>query len=160
MEKGSSSLEKNPELVIGLVGAVGTDLSLVVDVISEVLETVSYSYEEIRFSSLIRDIARYSPLKEFCEETEDVRIDAHMEACDDLRRRCERGDVLALLATQKIRDIRFQRSGSKEKESPRPLERFVYMLNSLKHPDEIKSLRNIYGSSFLLISVYSPKICG
>jgi Deoxycytidylate deaminase len=152
MEKGSSSLEKNPELVIGLVGAVGTDLSLVVDVISEVLETVSYSYEEIRFSSLIRDIGRYSNLKEFFEETEDVRIDAHMEACDDLRRRCGRGDILALLATQKIRAIR-----SNISEASRPLERFAYILNSLKHPDEIKRLRDIYGSSFILVSVYSPK---
>lgn len=145
--------KENPELVIGLVGAVGTDLTTVISSIEEVFFPLAYKHKEIRLSQVIRDIDRYQSLSTLQTE-ENKRIDAHMDAGDHLRSTCQRGDILALLATQKIANIRENQSNGNE---GAPLPRTAYILNSLKHPDEVAKLRDIYGPSFLLISVYSPK---
>lgn len=152
MEKYSVVTSDNPEIVIGFVGAVGTDLAAVTKSLSDVLGSMNYTFDEIRLSSIIRDIPKYSELNKLANSTEDIRIDAHMDAGDDLRSSCQRGDILALLATQKIANCRSTNNAAK---APRP--RHAYILNSLKHPDEVKTLRDVYGSLFLLISIYSPK---
>ncbi len=76
-----------------------------------------------------------------------------MNAGDDLRRNSERGDAVALLAVSDIRDFRETKSGN-----PRQLlSRQAYIFNSLKHPNEVGTLREIYREAFFLISIYSPK---
>ena len=37
------------------------------------------------------------------------------------------------------------------------LRRKAYILNSFKHPDEVKTLRKIYGQAFCVISLYAPR---
>jgi deoxycytidylate deaminase len=56
-------------------------------------------------------------------------------------------DALALWAVSKIAVGRG--------EDGKPLSKKVHILNSLKHPDEVNSLRKVYGSGFFLIGVYS-----
>jgi cytidine deaminase len=38
-----------------------------------------------------------------------------------------------------------------------PLQRHAFILHSLKHPNEIRTLREVYGDAFVAISVYTPK---
>ena len=84
-----------PELVIGLVGPVGTDLQLVTNVIRSELDKVNYSTETIRISSLL---AHIDELKRHLKtEPEDERYETHMTAGTNFRERLERGDALALL---------------------------------------------------------------
>ena len=45
---------EGPELVIGLVGAIGTDLGLVCDVLQEELENVKYTSSVVRLRDRLR----------------------------------------------------------------------------------------------------------
>jgi cytidine deaminase len=76
-----------------------------------------------------------------------------MDAGNQFRRIVGRGDAVALLAIQKIRELRIKHSGYADK----PFAGAAYILVSLKHPEEIATLRKTYGDSCLVVSVHSPK---
>ena len=97
---------KGPELFFGLVGAVGTDLRNVQDVLSRELQSVQYLPHEIRLSWLLKECDKYSYLKDKDAEPEHLRIKAYMDAGDDFRQTSGRGDAVALLAMGKIRELR------------------------------------------------------
>ncbi len=85
-------------------------------------------------------------------EAEDQRIDKYMAAGDKLRRTLGSGDALARLAIAEIADARIRAGEGGVKNSRR-----AYILNSLKHPDEVDFLRKIYGDALFVISTYAPK---
>lgn len=134
-----------PELFIGLVGAMGTDLSRVGSVLSASLSAIGYSAKEIRLSALLRDLEKYSDLP---TRFRDEHIDKHIRAGDEFRKDCGRNDAVALLGVGRIKDLR-------ESESSASAGR-AYIINSLKNPEEVKTLRRIYGDSFYLVAAYSP----
>lgn len=76
-----------------------------------------------------------------------------MRAGTEFRKKIDRGDALALLAVGKIRELRKSARESEEE----PIPRCVYILRSLKHPDEVRTLRKVYGPGFLLVGAYSPR---
>lgn len=137
--------ELPPELFIGLVGGVGTDFDVLVSNLTNALNSVGYDTLEIRLSSLIRDLPKYSTLP---TRPLDEHIKSHMKAGDEFRAECERNDAVALLGVGKIKDLR----ESQEKVSQGQ----AYLIRSLKNPEEVKTLRTIYGDSFYLVAAYSP----
>lgn len=90
--------------------------------------------------------------QELNKELHDDHIWTYMEAGNELCRRWERGDALALLATAKINQYRAD-VGFPDT----PLHRTAYVLRSLKRPMEVTFLRGVYGSRFILIGAYSPR---
>ncbi len=81
-----------------------------------------------------------------------------MEAGNRLRLCWERGDALALLALTEIAAIRAERTDERyEDDSVKSLDRFAFILRSLKHPHEVALLRSIYGSRFVLVAAYAPE---
>lgn len=148
-----------PELVFGLVGAVGSDLKAVTRILTSELERVRYRVEEIHVSSLLHQIEPYSNLGNGGFESEFERIREHMKAGTDLRNRTEAGECMALLTIAAInqRRISLQSSRSDDDAAMRPLERMAFVIRSLKHPDEIQVLRYVYGRAFNVISTYSPR---
>ena len=88
------------ELVFGLVGALGTDIERVSELLHLALEQMAYTTREIHLSSLLREIDWDESLDEKAKL--DVYISTHMDAGDRLRREWERPDALALLAIAKI----------------------------------------------------------
>ncbi|HET7445819.1 MAG TPA: deaminase [Solirubrobacterales bacterium] len=147
------------ELVIGLVGAVGTDLELVCTDISLALDAYDYDVEEIRLSRLLSGLDWGEDLNEkLPSEPLDKHIWTHMDAGNALRYIWNRGDALALLALSEIAAIRADKGkGQFGDGTPESLERCAFILRSLKHPDEVELLRSIYGSRFVLISAYAPE---
>lgn len=147
-----------PELVIGLIGPVGTDLARVVGALSDSLKRFSYTTSEIRLSTLLRDLGLGDNLDGM---QEDQRIDTLMNAGDALRQSMNHGGALALLATQAIRLHRLEAHGkslsSQSFAESQPHPRTAYVLNSLKHPAEIEMLRRIYGDAFVSIGIYQPR---
>lgn len=141
---------KGPELFIGLVSPVGADLELICDTLSRELAKVGYDTHQVRLSSLLRSIEEYKTLG---DGPEDKRILSHMNAGTDLREKVERGDTLALMSLGEVRKFREDKTG----DSNIPVIKQAYVFRSLKHPDEVGGLRNIYGGMFLLISAYSPR---
>jgi hypothetical protein len=93
----SASQTAGPELVIGLVGAVGTDLDVVTSYLSEALASLDYRTKPfIRLAALLRELPEYSSLPD-PDGPLDEYIDALMTAGDDFRDRTKRNDAMALL---------------------------------------------------------------
>jgi len=141
--------KKDFELVFGLVAAVGTDLKFVEDALCDRLKDFNY-YDPVRIhlSDFLKNfkIPKNGQPVKLVDKPEDMRITSRMDAGNILRERTGHGDALALLATQKIQQSRQGSPG-----------RRAYVINSVKHPDEVNCLRRIYGPGFFLIAVYSPE---
>lgn len=141
-----------PELVIGLVGAVGCDLPTIAESFEAALRGVNYTAVPIRLSHLLHDLVRYAHLFNLHDQEE--YISGHMDAGNDLRKKTTT-DVMALLGTARIRVAR-HRDDEPDSEG-QPLGRTAYILNSLKRPEEVTRLREIYGSAFFLVSAYASR---
>lgn len=139
-----------PELIFAFAAPVGVDLSALVQGLQESLDAVGYRHKHIKLSGLLRNFDRWNDVP---ETPVDKRYEALMNAGDAFREELKSGDALALLAVGDIREYR-ELNGGNAKE---PVVRQAYILDSLKHPDEVKTLRTIYGSAFVLISGYAPK---
>lgn len=138
------------ELVIGLVGAVGTELKQVRDVLEERLKVFGYSAEQVRVSSdIIPEIVQIET-KPFSDEY--TRTSKLMDAGNQARRQTGDNSVLALGVAAKIASGR-----STDPNGLRHRPRRAYIINSLKHPDEVTRLREIYPEGFYLIGVYSDE---
>jgi len=81
-----------------------------------------------------------------------------MDAGNRLRFCWQRGDALALLALTEISAIREEKTQDRYRDgSVKSLDRFAFILRSLKHPEEVELLRSIYGSRFVLVAAYAPE---
>ena len=59
-----STPPRGPELVFGLVGAIGTNLDLVARLLSDALDGVSYEAQVVRLSSLLTRLPQYENLRQ------------------------------------------------------------------------------------------------
>jgi deoxycytidylate deaminase len=140
---------KDCELVFALVAPVGTNLKYIEDALCDVLKDFDYSVaSRIHLSEFLKnfELFRDGQRIRLLDKPEDKRIESRMDAGNVLRSETGLGDVLALLATEKISQDRGKLGGRK-----------AYIINSLKHPDEVRSLRRIYGPGFFLIAIHSPE---
>ena len=143
------------ELVIGLVGAVGTDLEMVSTEVELALDAYGYKAKEIRLSALLGEL---NWQEELPGEPLDEHIWTHMDAGNKLRLCWERGDAMALLALTEIAAVREENGAEKYEDGrTKSLDRFAFILRSLKHPDEVELLRSVYGNRFVLIAGYAPE---
>jgi len=139
-----------PELFVGLAAAVGTDLEKVITKLSEALKRVDYQPHPLRLASLLKELPDYAGKLTFSPA--DKYIDTHMTQGNELRKQTGLNDALAILAIAEIQKQR-QEAGLAQGHI---LSRCAYILRSLKHPEEVKTLRNIYGDSFYLVAAYAP----
>jgi deoxycytidylate deaminase len=144
-------LPPSNELVIGLVGAVGIDLENVFTSISVVLTGFDYHVHLIHLSEQMKTLTWDEALP---REPFDERVWQYMSAGDKLRSPdCwDRKDAFALLGLHRIAVLRRETSGDIDI----PANRQAYVLRSLKRPEEVTLLRQVYGSRFVLIACYSP----
>ena len=129
---------KNTELVIGIVNAVGTEYKRVLDPLKDRLKGFGYAVEEIRVSSLL------SQPKSISSEYD--RIKHYMNQLDYLRKTAKNHAILAAGAAHKI----------KESRNSAP-QKTAYIVNSLKHPDEVEFLRKVYGDGFYLFGIHADE---
>lgn len=182
--KSLSLLPNDPELVFGLVGPLGANLAAVEAALQKALEEVSYKCEPpISLSSdaqtlaraLARDLtastvkAHKELVAEFASHPEhssaSPKLYAHkMNLGNHLRRLTDMPDALALLAVLKIREYRKNvyesQPGKKPADSKNPIPpipRQAYVAHQLKRPEEVETLRRIYGDTFILLGVYSSR---
>ena len=139
-----------PELVFALVAATGTDLKKANVCLLRALESQGYQVEEIRLSELI---SRFALDNDPVAEHEDERIAQAMERGTKIREKLKAGDAVARLG---IREIVERRKRPPSSTSGRN-NGIAYVIRSLKLPQEVLCLRNLYKDSFHLISLYEPK---
>lgn len=144
------SQPRGPELFIGLVGAVGTDLHLLRDKLEQALQAVGYRVHTIRLSSLLREIEGSEALTKV---PWDEYVLTHQAAGNSFRGNLKQGDALATLSLADIQIIRESYTGDPKI----PANRVAYIIRSLKHPDELTTLRRIYGPYFLSVAAYSAR---
>ncbi|MEO8342296.1 MAG: hypothetical protein ABI536_00620, partial [Gallionella sp.] len=138
----------HPELVFGLIGPTGTDLKSVCSILKRELETVGYRVpkDKIRLSDIIQEFLGV----DYSKETEEARLDHLMTAGTNIRTESKNGGAVALLSLlgiDKARKLEFEDNDNGN----------AFILHSLKHPEEIEVLRNIYGRGFYAIAVYAPR---
>lgn len=152
---------EGPELVVGVVAPVGANLATAVEIIELEFSKANYQSHVIRVSSLLHQLDEYSSLGDK-KLSEYDRICGHMDAGTTLRSKTKQGGILAMFAMSDMRRIRDELNQGLEgiavgEEALEPLPRTVYILRSLKHPEEIELLKSVYGAAFILVSVYSPR---
>lgn len=137
------------ELVFGLVGPTGVDLSAVCDALCSQLTAVGYNAVIVSLSELIPWYVHQS----FNHTNEYERIERLMSMGSALRAQTEQPDIVGRLGIAKIQSIREEQHGARNK----PLPRTAYIVRSFKRPEEAQLYRDVYGKAFTLISVYSPR---
>lgn len=128
------------ELIIGIVSSVGTETSRVVTAITNRLAGFGYQTQEIKVSSLLLNGGASTYPNEY------ERIKDLMNRGDLLREKTQDNGILAYGAAKMIKQAR---AGSHSK--------LAYVINSLKHPDEVHALRRIYGQGFYLIGIHADE---
>lgn len=140
-----------PELFFGLVSAIGTDVDVVREVLSEVLSELGYSLKTVRLSNLLAKLELEGPIP---EDSLEERYEKLMDAGNKLREMNKRGDAVAILGTRHIRE-ELRAGVTRDPSVPAP--NLAYVFQSLKHPDEVVTLRSIYRSGFSLIGAYASQ---
>jgi deoxycytidylate deaminase len=141
-----------PEVVIALVRAIGTDVSETEKHLLELFKGALYDVHLIKLSQLFRTLKRLKDRASLQETPEFERYRSYMNAGDLLRTATGRGDAAALLAVKRIVELR----QIEEKKAVAPRGR-AFILSSLMHPAEVKTLRQIYGAQLFVISVFSRR---
>ena len=141
---------REPEIVIGLVGALGTPIGLIEKSLENELESVGYSADVIRLSDYLVAYDNLPTPEPTESDSADTRLTALMNRGNELRELLKRGDALAMHAAA---DINQKRPDG----LPRALEKKAFVLHQLKHPDEVLLLRRVYGDAFHLIGIYTPQ---
>src|ERR1044071_3691203 len=134
--------DPSSELVFGLVAPIGADLErLEADLIDQV-GLYGYQPNSIRLSALLREVQLGVKLH---ETPELARINSYIKAGNTLREQTQCEEVLALWAMGLIKELR-------SPDAP-VLGRTAHILRSIKHPDEARALRAVYGPGFYLIGL-------
>jgi deoxycytidylate deaminase len=135
------------ELILGLIGAVGAELEKVRSALEDRLKAFGYTVTQVRIT---RDVIPLIVPNHCPQNTsEHARIAALMDAGNEARKKTNDNSVLALGAAAFING---QRQRDFEHEPRR-----VYIVSSLKHPDEVSRLREIYPEGFFLIGVHASE---
>jgi len=139
------------ELVLALIGPVGTPLGIVRDILEERLKVIGYRVVHVHLTTdVIPDIVKP---KEWPEKDEFSRLMALMDAGNEARQKSGDNSILAL-GTAAF--INLKRSND-ENGQPLPSPKCAYVISSLKHPEEVERLRAIYPEGFYLIGVHADR---
>jgi cytidine deaminase len=134
------------ELFIGLVARIGIDTKMVFRTIERLLREFDYESVEIKVTDALREIEGYEKLPTSPTQAKYVE---HINACNEVRKRTERNNVMAQFA---ISRITFERE---KQPNPTLNKRRAFVINQLKRPEECDLLRKLYGENYVQISCHA-----
>lgn len=135
---------KDSELVIGIVHTVGTNSSETIRCIIDGLSKFHYDCKTIKVSKEI--ISQFTPnLPHLTNEYE--RISFFMDKGNEIRKETQDAAILMKGVCAYIYNTFREESGGA------PQARSCYIIDSIKHPDEVEFLRQTYGDGFHLIGI-------
>jgi deoxycytidylate deaminase len=150
---------KTDELVIALVGPVGSGVTKTGETLTELLrDTFKYSVQPIKVSELIRDAASIVGVEVPPGINESERVKLLQLAGTKLRGAFDEG-YLAEKCIEKIAAHRLDAGGYDDVDGkliPKP-RRQAYIIDSLKHPSEVQILQDVYDGIFWLVGVFAPE---
>jgi deoxycytidylate deaminase len=136
------------ELVIGLVYAVGTNYRPVQESLERILRQHGYEPKPIRISELISSLTQ----EKLEEDSEIHRISSRMTAGNNACRSSGRKDIWALAAIAEINKLRGT-DVTQQHSCPRT----AHLIFSLKRPEEVITLRKVYGDGFFLVGMFATE---
>lgn len=147
------------ELVIALVGPVGSGVTTTADLIADLLAAeFGYETRRVKVADLIRD---NGPLVGIACEPDlagSGRV-ARLQAAGSGLRAAFGDDYLALKSVEHMALERLDRGGYRDTDAgglvSRP-RRHAYIIDSLKNPAEVDLLADVYGDMFWLFGVFAP----
>ncbi|HUQ92926.1 MAG TPA: anti-phage dCTP deaminase [Bryobacteraceae bacterium] len=140
------------EVVIGIVCAVGADYTKVNEFLVRTLPSFGYRANVLKVSSFISETARSLNLKlRLSASPEARRLENFMDTGNKIRKQTNRCDFFALVTASRLAS---SRKGAASNE-PEPFRRVAHMILSLKRPEEVETLRRIYGTGFFLVGVFA-----
>jgi deoxycytidylate deaminase len=141
------------EIVVGLVCAVGTDYRPISDSLVSILERYGYKTDVVQISALIPKLTDY----EFVASPETDRIDSYMKAGNQGCHDAGRKDLWALAAMGAINAKRKKEKHGDDFFVQKPIERMAHLILTLKRPEEVATLRKVYGDGFFLVGVFATE---
>lgn len=142
------------ELVFGLVFAVGTDYQPVLEYLKDHIRLSGYAAHDLKLSDWFGEsLEKLGLQQDLPNEPEYRRIASRIEAGNKIRATTGRKDIMALIAAAKI----FSTRETDSDENPIAHKRRAHILVSLKRPEEVESLRKIYGPGFFLIGIFADE---
>jgi hypothetical protein len=141
---------ERPELVFGLIGPLGVPMKGLHGVLRQALLEVSCESDEIRLIKLASELpdAPSVPVADYPSVAR-----AKMDLGSWVRKQWGSGDALARLAVLGVRNAR----KAVTLDLTKPASQRAYVLHQLKHPDEVRLLRDVYGGRFILVGGYAPR---
>ncbi len=147
------------ELVIALVGPVGSGCSTTYEILQSVLKNeYSYLVHYYKLSDYISESAKLVDGDISGSLSAAERVDRMQTVGDELRKVCGSA-YLAAKAVEKIAERRDTEGFGKAASGsaiPKKL-RQIHIIDSIKHPEELRLLRATYGEIFWLIGVFAPQ---
>jgi deoxycytidylate deaminase len=160
-----------PELIFAIAGPIGVDVGAISKAITECLDVVRYRAVSIKLTDEMKRIEiNVDP------PASNGKFDEYwwkMNYANELRKHYKKSDALARIAIDAIRFERARKNIANEDANDkgniqhstedfeqaknRPINSFAYIVRQLKHPEEVKLLRQVYGKQFVLISAYAPE---
>ncbi|MEZ9142334.1 MULTISPECIES: anti-phage dCTP deaminase [unclassified Shewanella] len=141
---------RSQELVIGLCGAIGSGVRALQETLKSVLKASGYEIHHIRVSKLISKFSKddLSSLNGY------ERYKLLQDAGDALRLEYKNA-FLAECAIQDITIFRDKHHGtsSDDGEVVKTDKKIAYIIDQLKHPDEINLLRTVYPNNFYQVAL-------
>jgi len=165
-------ISKTPELVFGLVGPIGVDISLIEDRLVTALENVKYQPVKIRITEIMKQISTDTLIVDDQGPYEYYK--SRMDYANAVRKKCKDNSALAAMSILNIKTHRGEVNNAKEalpvdeRTVPlidRPLPSTAYIIRQFKTKEEISLMRAVYGKKFIQISVHAShqsriqKIC-
>ena len=144
------------ELIVALVGPVGSGVSTAAKYVHEIL-VHSFKYDVrpiVKLSDVIRSEAHRVGLANISKAPLDKYID-EMQTAGNILREKFGGSYLAEKAIEAIYKFRKEKGGIANNDVPLPGRR-AYIIDSLKNMDELRLLRKVYGRMLCVIGVFAP----
>ncbi|TNF67265.1 MAG: cytidine deaminase [Gammaproteobacteria bacterium] len=134
------------ELIIGLVGGVGTDFDQVYSELVKSFKSAECIVHKIKLTQLLN----------IKKDENDSEIDYIFKKIDEINylRKKNKG-IMAYAAIARIMQLRHEQvEKDKKAQNSKPV---IYIIDSFKHPDEYNILRHVYRRNFIFLSVYQTK---
>lgn len=151
---------RSQELIIGVCGAIGAGTKELSGTLQSVLVKHGYSVETIKISTIIFDVMGDSTLSGL---TGFDKYKRYQDAGNEIRKELT-NSKLAAEAISRIIDQREKYLPKKQKEGEtlkfddlKNTGKVAFIIDQLKHPDEVNLLRMVYRQNFYLLGVISTE---
>ncbi|EFH5222950.1 deoxycytidylate deaminase [Escherichia coli] len=136
------------ELIIGLCGAIGSGVKTLKNQMINALRSSGYHVEHIRVSDLIAKCNN-----ENAKNLSGFERYKRLQDLGDNLRKEHNGSICAELSIHEIQIRREMQYGDDSENLIKNLSKTAYIVDQIKHPDEVKLFRVVYKNNFYLVGL-------